>query len=136
MSMQDFELDHIGVIAEDFAPFQELARRLGASVRGPDQLPELELEFLYIDLGRGVELEVIRPLSENAAAAAEIRAGRGGVHHFGFRVAETGAALGQLAEAGFEPLDPEPRPGIYDSRIGFAFVGPALVEVIQHADPR
>jgi methylmalonyl-CoA/ethylmalonyl-CoA epimerase len=123
-------LHHVGILSADLEPFLELARRLGLEPAPVERSEIHQADFLVIDVG-GVLLEIIRPLSPDSPAAQQIEAGRGGVHHLAVPVADAQAALDELAAAGFEMLDDTPRPGLHDSKIGFARVGPALVEVVE-----
>jgi hypothetical protein len=92
----------------------------------------LGVEITMIDFF-GTRVEVIVPTAPDSRAAEQLEAGQGGVHHFGLRTDDAAAALAGLAGAGFELLDRTPRDGVRASRIGFARIGPALVELVQPA---
>jgi hypothetical protein len=115
-------LDHVGVIATDFAPFHALAAAVGARVSGPTAVPEHGAEILFVDLPDGPRLEVIRPLDAATAPPA-------GVHHLALRVDDVDGALRTLVDAGCTP-QADPRPAVHGSRHAFAELAGTAIEVI------
>jgi hypothetical protein len=120
-------LDHVGVIATDFAPFITLAAALRARVSGPTAVPEHGAEILFVDLPGGPRLEVIRPLDGEGGASPA------GVHHVALRVNDVEASWRALLDAGCTP-QAEPRPAVHGSRHAFADLAGTAIEVIAWPD--
>jgi methylmalonyl-CoA/ethylmalonyl-CoA epimerase len=132
--MSEAAFDHVGILVEDFTALAELAAGLGLTLHAPQPEPGLGIEILWADAG-AVALEFIRPLHEESRAAAELRAGRGGVHHVAFAVDALDATLATLSDAGIETRPGDPRDGSRGSRIAFlesATAGGCLVELVEH----
>ncbi len=128
--------DHVGILVEDFEQVTELAGQLGLVLSEPEAEPELGIEILWAS-ARGVALEFIRPLNDDARAAAELRAGNGGVHHVAFAVEGLDAALAVLEQAGFATRDGDPRVGARGARIAFLADSSSAgfrVELVEHTD--
>jgi methylmalonyl-CoA/ethylmalonyl-CoA epimerase len=128
-------VDHIGVLTEDFGVVRSLfGDLLGLDVGDPVEDEELGLAFLWVELG-GVRFEFIRPLDQRSTGAKRLRARGPGLDHVALRVADVGAALDQLREAGVETADQVPRAGAGGTRIAFLALDAAAgtrVELVEH----
>ncbi len=128
------DFDHVGIVVAEFEDLRRvLVDLLGAEGGEVVVAPELGIEVMWIRLG-GVALELIRPLHEEARAAAVLRAGAGGVHHLAVTVADLDQALAEARAGGIDPLEEVPRMGIHGTRIAFLpaeSASGALIELVE-----
>lgn len=128
------DFDHVGIVVAEFEGLRRvLVDLLGGEVDEVVVAPELGIEVMWIRIG-GVALELIRPVDDEARAAAVLRAGQGGVHHFAVTVADIDEALAEARSRGVEPLEAEPRTGIHGTRIAFLAAestSGALIELVE-----
>lgn len=129
-------IDHIGVAVEDLdaaiALYEksfamELVHRETADSQG--------VEAVLLDVGDG-HVELLRPLGPDTAVGKFLDRRGPGLHHVAYAVDDIDATLAQLATAGFELIDAEPRVGIRDSRVAFVHprsVGGVLTEIVEPA---
>ena len=94
------------------------------------------VEAVLLDVGDGhVELlRAARPRHRRRQVPRHARAP--GLHHVAYAVDDIDATLEQLAAAGIELIDAEPRVGIRDSRVAFLHprsTGGVLTEIVEPA---
>jgi methylmalonyl-CoA/ethylmalonyl-CoA epimerase len=131
--MEQIGFDHVGILVPDFDDVLGLARTLGWTVETVDEIPaDAGMEAILVTVG-GVHLEFLRPTRPDSRVSEILARGDGGVHHVAITVRDAGAALATLAAQGLPLRDTVPREGIHGSRIGFAEVGGALLEVVEPA---
>jgi methylmalonyl-CoA/ethylmalonyl-CoA epimerase len=136
-SAADAEVDHIGILTDDFDAVAALfGGHLGLDVGAPESDPELGLEFLWVHCGE-VPLEFIRPLDADGPAAARLRDRGAGVDHLALVVDSVADSLAWCRERGIATIDAVPRRGAKGSRIAFldaAEAGGARVELVEHPE--
>jgi methylmalonyl-CoA/ethylmalonyl-CoA epimerase len=129
-------IDHIGVAVED----------LDAAIALYEQSFEMELvhretvesqgvEAVLLDVGDG-HVELLRPLGPDTAVGKFIAKRGKGLHHVAYASDDIDATLKQLAAAGIELIDSEPRVGIRNSRVAFlkpGSTGGVLTEIVEPA---
>jgi methylmalonyl-CoA/ethylmalonyl-CoA epimerase len=129
-------LAHVGILLPELDRALELLRdRLGLSVRGPEEEPELGVRILWVTVGTTV-LELVAPARADSRAAAAIARGEAGVHHVALAVDDLDVLLGSLSSAGVPLRDRTPRRGAHESRVSFldpAASGGALIELVEPA---
>jgi methylmalonyl-CoA/ethylmalonyl-CoA epimerase len=130
-------IDHIGVAVEDIEAAiglyeksfeMELAHRETVESQG--------VEAVLLDVGDG-HVELLRPLGPETAVGKFLARKGPGLHHVAYAVDDIEATLEQVAAAGIELIDSEPRTGIRDSRVAFLHprsTGGVLTEIVEPAD--
>ena len=129
-------IDHIGVAVEDIdsaiglygQSFEmELAHRETVESQG--------VEAVLLDVGDG-HVELLRPLGPETAVGKFLDRKGPGLHHVAYAVQDIDATLKQIAAAGIELIDSEPRVGIRYSRVAFLHprsTGGVLTEIVEPA---
>jgi methylmalonyl-CoA/ethylmalonyl-CoA epimerase len=129
-------IDHIGVAVEDIEAAiglyeksfeMELAHRETVESQG--------VEAVLLDVGDG-HVELLRPLGPDTAVGKFLARKGPGLHHVAYAVDDIEATLEQVAAAGIELIDAEPRTGIRDSRVAFLHprsTGGVLTEIVEPA---
>jgi methylmalonyl-CoA/ethylmalonyl-CoA epimerase len=123
--MQARGIHHLGVAVVDLDEAVETYRRLfGASLEHRAELPGQGVEAAAVLVGES-RVELIAPSADDTPVGRFL-AGRGpGLHHVAYEVADVGATLRELASAGAELIDEEPRSGLFGLQV--AFVHPDAV---------
>jgi methylmalonyl-CoA/ethylmalonyl-CoA epimerase len=129
-------IDHIGVAVEDIEAAiglyeksfeMELAHRETVESQG--------VEAVLLDVGDG-HVELLRPLGPDTAVGKFLARKGPGLHHVAYAVDDIEATLEQVAAAGIELIDSEPRTGIRNSRVAFLHprsTGGVLTEIVEPA---
>lgn len=126
-------LDHVAFVVEDIDRALETYRdRLGFRVVERREVPDQAVEICFLD-ATPARIELIRPTREDTGVARFLQKRGEGQHHVCFRVQDIRRALQDLAAAGFELIDTEPRRGIHG---WIAFVHPrsthgVLIELLE-----
>lgn len=123
--MQARGIHHLGVAVVDLDEAVATYRRLfGASVEHRAELPDQGVEAAAVLVGQD-RVELLTSTGDDTPVGRFL-AGRGpGLHHVAYEVADVGATLRELASAGAELIDEEPRPGLFGLQV--AFVHPDAV---------
>jgi methylmalonyl-CoA/ethylmalonyl-CoA epimerase len=94
------------------------------------------VEAVLFDVGES-HVELISPLDANSGGVAKFIADNGpGLHHVAYAVEDIDAALEQIAAAGIDRIDEQPRTGIRQSRVAFLHprsTGGVLTEIVEPA---
>jgi methylmalonyl-CoA epimerase len=129
-------IDHIGVAVEDIdaaiALYQdsfemELAHR--------ETVEEQGVEAVLLDVGEG-HVELLAPLGPDTPVGKYLAKNGAGLHHVAYAVDDIDATLKNLAAAGLQLIDSEPRVGIRGSRVAFLHprsTGGVLTEIVEPA---
>jgi methylmalonyl-CoA/ethylmalonyl-CoA epimerase len=134
-------IDHIGLAV----PNMDEALKFHTEVMGWRLLHREQNEEQGVDeamLGTGVQgeessmIQLLAPLSEESAVGKFIakNAGRGGIQHIAYRVADMDAVDATLRERGVALLYPAPKSGTGGARINFVHpksTGGVLLEITQ-----
>jgi methylmalonyl-CoA/ethylmalonyl-CoA epimerase len=129
-------IDHIGVAVEDIdaaiglyeGSFEmKLAHRETVESQG--------VEAVLLEVGEG-HVELLAPLGPDTPVGKYMAKNGAGLHHVAYAVDDIDATLENLAAAGLQLIDSEPRVGIRDSRVAFLHprsTGGVLTEIVEPA---
>jgi methylmalonyl-CoA/ethylmalonyl-CoA epimerase len=129
-------IDHIGVAVEDIDAAIELYRdSFGMELAHRETVESQGVEAVLLDVGDG-HVELLAPLGPDTPVGKFLAKNGTGLHHVAYAVDDIDAALTQIAAAGVQLIDSEPRVGIRDSRVAFLHprsTGGVLTEIVEPA---
>jgi len=129
-------IDHIGVAVEDLdAAIALYENSFEMTLAHRETVEDQGVEAVLLDVGEG-HVELLAPLGPDTAVGKFLARKGAGLHHVAYAVADIDATLRQVAAAGIEPIDSEPRTGIRDSRVAFLHprsTGGVLTEIVEPA---
>ena len=129
-------IDHIGVAVEDIDAAIELYRdSFGMELAHRETVESQGVEAVLLDVGDG-HVELLAPLGPDTPVGKFLAKNGAGLHHVAYAVDDIDAALTQIAAAGIQLIDSEPRVGIRDSRVAFLHprsTGGVLTEIVEPA---
>ncbi len=112
-------IHHLGVAVLDLdGALDTYVRLFGGSLEHRDTLAEQGVEAASVRLGEG-RIELLAALAEDTPVGRFLAKRGEGMHHVAYEVGDVGAALDQLAAAGAELIDEEPRPGLFGLQVAF-----------------
>lgn len=125
----------MGVAVEDLETAVDTYSRLfGAEVEHRGTMEDQGVKAASVRVGDG-RVELLEPLGPDTPVGRFL-ANRGpGMHHVAYEVADLAATLKELAGAGAELIDEEPRPGLFGLEVAFVHpdsVHGVLAEVVSH----
>ena len=134
MTVPFAQINHVAYVVADLdAAIPLYTERFGMPLQVREVLPDQGVEAAALGVGSG-HLELIQPLDpENSIGRFLERRGEG-MHHVAFEVPDVAAALAELAAAGIEAIDKEPRRGLGGHLIAFLHPrssGGVLTELVQ-----
>jgi methylmalonyl-CoA/ethylmalonyl-CoA epimerase len=100
------------------AAVETYTRFFGARVELRDRIQEQGVDAVYLRVGAG-RVELVCPLGPETHVGRFLAKRGPGMHHVAFEVADAAAAVRELAAAGAEIVDPEPRAGFGGHRVAF-----------------
>jgi methylmalonyl-CoA epimerase len=128
-------LHHVAVAVEDLDEAVETYRRLfDAEVEYRGTIPGQGVEACYLRLGSG-RIELLAALGDDTPVGRFLGRRGPGMHHVAFEVDDLPAAIRDLAAAGANVIDTEPRPGLGGHQVSFIHpesVHGVLVEVVSN----
>ena len=107
-------------------------RLFGAEVELRGRMEDQGVEAAYLRVGSG-RVELMCALAEDTPVGRFLAKRGPGMHHVAYEVPDVAAAVGELAAAGADVIDPEPRAGLDGHAVSFVHpdsVHGVLVEVI------
>lgn len=119
--MQLDRFDHVGIavspdaLAEARSVLEDV---LGAGDPREEVVEEQGVRTLIYQVGDG-KVELLVPLDEEGPVARFIERQGGGLHHVAFEVEDLEASIREVANAGVDVIDEEPRGGVEGSLIAF-----------------
>ncbi len=128
------EIDHVAIAVRDLDEAVDYYRRaFGAEVNHRETVESDGVEEALIRVADSF-IQLTSATRPDSPIARFLERRGEGLHHVGYRVADCGAALRSMVEAGATPIDTEPRPGSRGTTV--AFVHPrgnlgVLVELVQ-----
>jgi methylmalonyl-CoA/ethylmalonyl-CoA epimerase len=129
-------IDHIGVATDDLdASLALYEGSMAMPLAHRETVQEQGVEAVLLDVG-DCHVELLSPLGPDTPVGKFLERKGPGLHHVAYRVDDINAALAQLADAGIELIDSEPRTGIRESRVAFLHprsTGGVLTEIVQPA---
>jgi methylmalonyl-CoA/ethylmalonyl-CoA epimerase len=128
-------IHHVGVAVVDLEGALETYLRLfGGSLEHRDTLAEQGVEAASVRVGEG-RVELLAALGGDTPVGRFLAKRGEGMHHVAYEVGDVGAALDELAAAGAELIDEEPRRGLFGLQVAFVHpdsVHGVLSEVVSH----
>ena len=129
-------IDHIGVAVEDIDAAIELYRDgFGMELAHRETVESQGVEAVLLDVGDG-HVELLAPLGPDTPVGKYMAKNGPGLHHVAYAVDDIDTALKNIAAAGVQLIDSEPRVGIRDSRVAFLHprsTGGVLTEIVEPA---
>ena len=129
-------LDHVGIAVGDISAALAFYRdALGLNVEGVEEVQSQTVRAHFVPVGES-SLELLEGTAPDSPVSRYIDKRGPGLHHITLRVADIGAALGQLKARGVLLIDHEPRPGAEGAMVAFIHPSSAhgvLVELKQAA---
>jgi methylmalonyl-CoA epimerase len=107
-------------------------RLFGAEVELRGRMEDQGVEAVYLRMGSG-RVELMGALAEDTPVGRFLAKRGPGMHHVAYEVPDVAAAVGELAAAGADVIDPKPRTGLDGHPVSFVHpdsVHGVLVEVI------
>lgn len=130
-------IDHVGVAVEDLDAAVKLYEGgLGMPLVHRETVAEQGVEAVLLDVGDG-HVELLAPLGPDTPVGKYLARKGPGLHHVAYAVSDIDATLAELAGAGLELIDREPRIGIRNSRVAFLHprsTGGVLTEIVEPAE--
>lgn len=134
-ALEELPLDHVAIavrsIDESLPSFEAVT---GASGSPRERVESQGVELCFVGSGRG-KLELLEPLGPETAVGRFLERRGPGLHHIAYRVPDIVHALAALADAGFQLIDREPRPGAHGHRVAFLHpksTGGTLIELVEY----
>jgi methylmalonyl-CoA/ethylmalonyl-CoA epimerase len=129
-------LDHVGVAVEDLdAAIALYESQFEMPLVHRETVEAFGVEAVLFDVGES-HVELISPLNSDSGVAKFLAAKGPGLHHVAYAVEDIDAALEQIAAAGIDRIDEQPRTGIRASRVAFLHprsTGGVLTEIVEPA---
>lgn len=128
-------IHHLGVAVEDLdEALDTYARLFDAELEHRATLPPLGVEAAAVLVGSG-RVELLASLGADTPLGRFLAKRGPGMHHVAYEVEDVRAALAELAAAGAELVDPQPREGLFGLQVAFVYPGSVhgvLSEVVSH----
>lgn len=128
------EIDHVAIAVKDLeAAIDYYRRAFGAEVEHREVVEGDGVEEAMLKVAESY-IQLLTPTRDDSPVAKAIEKRGEGLHHIGYRVADCGAALQAMVDAGATPIDKAPRPGSRGTTV--AFIHPkgsfgTLIELVQ-----
>lgn len=123
--MEASGIHHVGVAVEDLdAAVATYERLFGGRVEHRSRVDEQGVEAASVRVGES-RVELLAALGEDTPVGRFLAKRGPGMHHVAYEVDDIRAALAELAAAGAELIDAEPRHGMFGLEV--AFVHPESV---------
>ena len=124
---------HVAFAVQDLDEAVGTYQRLfGAEVELRGRMEDQGVEAAYLRVGSG-RVELMSALAEDTPVGRFLAKRGPGMHHVAYEVPDVAAAVGELAAAGVDVIDPKPRAGLDGHDVSFVHpdsVHGVLVEVI------
>jgi methylmalonyl-CoA/ethylmalonyl-CoA epimerase len=112
-------IHHLGVAVEDLdAALATYERLFGAEVEQRATVKDQGVRAASLRIGAG-RVELLEPLGEDTPVGRFLAKRGPGMHHVAYEVSDLGATLAELARAGADLIDPQPRPGLFGLQVAF-----------------
>ena len=128
------EIDHVAIAVNDLeAAIQYYKDVFGAEVEHRETVESDGVEEALLKVAESY-VQLLTPTRDDSPVAKYLEKKGEGIHHVGYRVADCGAALQAVKDAGGRTIDEAPRPGSRGTTV--AFVHPkgafgTLIELVQ-----
>jgi methylmalonyl-CoA/ethylmalonyl-CoA epimerase len=112
-------IHHLGVAVEDLdAAVRTYERLFGAEVEQSATVEDQGVRAASLRVGTG-RVELLEPLAEDTPVGRFLAKRGPGMHHVAYEVSDLGATLAELAEAGADLIDEQPRAGLFGLEVAF-----------------
>jgi methylmalonyl-CoA/ethylmalonyl-CoA epimerase len=112
-------IHHLGVAVHDLdEALGTYLQLFNGEFEHRETLASQGVEALSVRVGAG-RIELLAPLGADTYVGRFLARRGPGLHHVAYEVADLGAALGELAGAGAELIDREPRAGLFGLQVAF-----------------
>ncbi|TML96351.1 MAG: methylmalonyl-CoA epimerase [Actinobacteria bacterium] len=112
-------MHHLGVAVEDLdAALATYERLFGAEVEHSATVEEQGVRAASLRIGTG-RVELLEPLGEDTPVGRFLAKRGPGMHHVAYEVSDLGATLVELARAGADLIDEQPRAGLFGLEVAF-----------------
>ncbi len=113
------KIDHIGIAVRNMADSNDLFRRLLGEAHYKIETVETEkVSTSFFRIGDS-KIELLEATDPESPIAKYIEKRGEGIHHIAFEVEDIRAAIAQLEQEGFTPLNREPRRGADNKWVAF-----------------
>ena len=128
--MTQLPLDHVAVAVPSLREATVLYESLtGSSATPVETLDSQGVRVTFVDT-----LELLEPLAQDTPVGRFLSRHGPGLHHVAYRTTDIERELARLVAAGFEAIDPKPRPGARGHQVAFLHprsAGKVMVELVQ-----
>ncbi len=128
------EIDHVAIAVRDLdgavAWYEQM---FGATVEHRERVESDGVEEALLKVADSY-IQLLTPTSDTSPVAKYLDKKGEGIHHVGYRVADCGAALQAVKDAGGQVIDQQPRPGSRGTTVAFVHPKAAfgtLIELVQ-----
>ena len=112
-------IHHLGVAVEDLdAALATYERLFGAEVEHSATVEEQGVRAASLRIGTG-RVELLEPLGEDTPVGRFLAKRGPGMHHVAYEVSDLAVTLAELARAGADLIDEQPRPGLFGLEVAF-----------------
>jgi methylmalonyl-CoA/ethylmalonyl-CoA epimerase len=129
-------IHHLGVAVADLdGAVRAYERLFGAALEHRETMPDQGVEAAAMRIGDD-RIELLASLGADTPVGKFLAKRGPGMHHVAFDVEDLPGALEDVAAAGGELVDREPRPGLYGMQVAFVHpesVQGVLVELVSRA---
>jgi methylmalonyl-CoA/ethylmalonyl-CoA epimerase len=129
-------IHHLGVAVADLdGAVRTYERLFGAALEHRETMPDQGVEAAAMRIGDD-RIELLASLGADTPVGKFLAKRGPGMHHVAFDVEDLPGALEDVAAAGGELVDREPRPGLYGMQVAFVHpesVQGVLVELVSRA---
>ena len=112
-------IHHLGVAVEDLDTALATYERLfGAEVEHRATVEDQGVRAASLRIGEG-RVELLEPLGEDTPVGRFLAKRGPGMHHVAYEVSDLAVTLAELARAGADLIDEQPRPGLFGLEVAF-----------------
>jgi methylmalonyl-CoA/ethylmalonyl-CoA epimerase len=112
-------IHHLGVAVDDLdAAVATYGRLFGAELEHHATVEEQGVRAASLKIGTG-RIELLEPLGDDTPVGRFLVSRGPGMHHVAYEVSDLRATLAELADAGADLIDDEPRPGLFGLEVAF-----------------
>ena len=112
-------IHHLGMAVDDLdAALATYERLFGAEVEHRATVEDQGVRAVSLRIGEG-RVELLEPLGEDTAVGRFLAKRGPGMHHVAYEVSDLPATLAELAGAGADLIDEQPREGLFGLEVAF-----------------
>ena len=128
-------IHHLGIAVADLdEALATYSALFGARVEHRSTVPDQGVDAMSLLVGAD-RIELVSPTDADTPVGRFLASHGPGMHHVAYEVADVGAALAELSEAGAELIDEVPRAGLFGLEVAFVHpdaAGGVLSELVGH----